>query len=229
VGLFVVYFFTTYLIVPFLWRIDTRHRHRDVLTELPRVTHTGAGLSGDPLNVALVGSEDDVVTAMLRAEWHPADPITLRSSLRIAASTVFRRPYVDAPVSNLYVWNRKQDLAFERPAGEDARRRHHVRFWKAPQPDDDGRPFWIGDATFDARVEISRTTGQFTHRIDPNIDAERDKLLADLRRTGSLERVDWVDHFQTKLTGRNGGGDPYYTSGRLAVGILVPAPTPIAR
>ena len=42
--------------------------------------------------MGLIGVEDDVVRSMLAAGWSPADPITLRSSLRIAESVVFRRP-----------------------------------------------------------------------------------------------------------------------------------------
>ena len=68
---------------------------------------------------------------MLAAKWNPADPLTLESSIEIAAATVMRKPYADAPVSSLYLFGRKQDLAFEKPVGNDPRRRNHVRFWQA--------------------------------------------------------------------------------------------------
>ena len=58
---------------------------------------------GDPVNVALVGAEADVIHAMLKAGWFPADPITFDSSVRIAVDSVFRRPDDEAPVSNLYL------------------------------------------------------------------------------------------------------------------------------
>jgi hypothetical protein len=188
---------------------------------LSRITHTHSGIPGDPLNVALVGTECQVVEALLQAGWHPADPIALRSCLRIAVSTVFHRPYPDAPVSDLYLWGRKQDLALEQPAGEDARRRHHVRLWMSGEFDADGRPLWVGSATFDNRVEISHTTHLLTHHIAHKIDAERDKLIDDLLRAGRIERFCWIDHFQAKPDGHNGGGDPYQTDERLAVGVLV--------
>jgi hypothetical protein len=190
------------------------------LARVPRRTRTRLGIPGDPLNLALVGTETQLVQALLQAGWLPADPITLRSSMRIAASTLFHRPYPSAPVSNLYVGKRKQDLAFEQPVGKDARRRHHVRFWLSGELAADGRPFWLGAATFDTRVEISRTTALPTHRIGPNVDAERDKVTTDLRMVGGLAGFLWIDHFQEKWKGRNGGGDPYFTDGRLAVVIL---------
>src|SRR5262245_53615489 len=115
-----------YLVVPAGWRLHN-FRH-PALGSAPRITHTANGIPGDPLNVGLIGREEDVAAAFLAAGWYPADPITLRTSLRIARASVFRRTYDDAPVSNLYFDGRKQDLAFEQPVGNSPRQRHHVRF-----------------------------------------------------------------------------------------------------
>src|SRR5207245_7361847 len=138
---------------------------------------------GDPLNVSIIGSEDDLLSALLEAGWYPADPITLKSSLRIAESTIFHRPYIDAPVSNLFLFGRKEDLAFEKPVSNDPRQRHHVRFWKSDAKDEDGRPVWMGSAILDDRVGLSRLTGQITHHTAADIDAERDTLFRDLNQT----------------------------------------------
>jgi LssY C-terminus len=215
-----VYAISAYLIVPTLWRVEIR-RH-PALQGAPRITHTAAGIHGDPLNIALVATEAALVKAMLAAGWHPADPLTLESSLRIASSTVFHRPYVEAPVSNLYLWGRKEDLAFEQPVGDDPERRHHVRFWRSAEADEMGRPLWIGAATYDVSVGFSHTTGQITHHIAADVDAERDKLMSDLSRAGQLSQDVWIEQFHQVLQGYNGGGDPYHTDGRLAVGIIVP-------
>ncbi len=133
---------------------------------------------------------------------------------------MLRRPDVNAPVSNLYVWGQKQTLAFEQPVGHSPRQRHHVRFWRSEWLDWNGRPLWVGAATFDTSVGFSHTTGQITHHISPNVDADRDKLLEDLRRVGAIAELAWLNDFQQKLQGRNGGGDPYHTDGRLPVVIL---------
>ena len=71
--------------------------------------------------------------------------------------------------------------------------------------------------TYDARVGFSRTTGQVTHHIAPDIDAERDRLVDELQRAAVVESVAWKDGFQADLQGRNGGGDPWHTDGRLAI------------
>ncbi len=206
-----------YLIVPRLWE-DYFSRHT-AISEVGRITRTSDGHPGDPVNIALVGSETDVVRALVAAGWFPADPITFDSSVRIAADSVLRRPDDDAPVSNLYLFGRKQDLAFERPVGDSPRQRHHVRFWRSARLQDD-RPEWFGSATFDERVGLSYTTGQVTHHIGPDVDAERDLIVAELRKAGRAQAIEWQAGFHTVLDGRNGGGDPWRTDGRLAIVVL---------
>jgi LssY C-terminus len=173
----------------------------------------------------MIGSESDLVGAMLAAGWSPADPITLKSSLRIAKSTIFHRPYEDAPVSHLFVFGRKEDLAFEKPVGNDARQRHHVRFWQVAALDDSGKSYWVGAITYDRSVGFSHTTGQITHHIAPEVDTERDALITDLRSVGRVAHIDWQDNFQNPPAGRNGGGDPWKTDGRLPVIALQSAMT----
>jgi LssY C-terminus len=207
-----------YLVLPALW-VRYAHRHPS-LDDIPGITTTGADIPGDPLNVALIGTKTDLIRIMLAAKWYPADPLTLRSSLEIAVNTVLRRPYDDAPVSNLYLFGRKEDLAFELPIGDDPRQRHHVRFWRSDRVDWDGRPVWVGSATHDTRVGFSHTTGQITHHIAPDIDAERDTLFRDLERTGDMAEVYVVDGFHKIREGRNGGGDPWYTDGKLYAGVI---------
>src|SRR5262249_48620337 len=146
-----------YLVLPTFWRVYA-HRHPS-LDDLPGITQTKNGIPGDPVNVALIGTKPEVMKIMLAARWYPSDPLTLRSCLEIAEASVLKRPYDDAPVSNLYLFGRKEDLAFEQPVGDSPRHRHHVRFWKTDKVDPDGRPVWVGSAVYDERVGLSRTTG----------------------------------------------------------------------
>jgi hypothetical protein len=144
----------------------------------------------------------------------------LTSDVKIAADTVLSRPDDEAPVSSLYLFGRKEDLAFEQPVGDNPRQRHHVRFWNTGKTDADGRLIWIGSASYDRRVGLSHTTGQVTHHIAPDIDAERNHLLECLERTGDLAEHYVVDGFHKKLEGRNGGGDRWHTDGKLYVGLI---------
>jgi hypothetical protein len=153
------------------------------------------------------------------AGWYAADPITLRTSLRIAADVVLHKPYPHAPVSDLYLWGRKEDAAFEQPVGDSPKQRHHVRFWRSQEVDAKSRPLWLGAATYDERVELSRTAG-ITHKIGPDIDRERNKLVHDAIRSGHLDGYYWVDKFHEAAEGKNGGGDRYVTDRRLVIGVI---------
>ena len=154
------------------------------------------------------------------AGWFLADPLGLRSDLKIAADTVLERSYDDAPVSNLFLFGRREDLAFEKPVGHDPKQRHHVRFWKSTELDDKGRPLWFGSVTYDKRVGLSYTTGQITHHIDADIDVERDGLFDDLNRTGEIVDAQFIDPFHKAREGHNGGGDQWHTDGRLRLGAI---------
>jgi hypothetical protein len=190
------------------------------LARSPRHTTTAQGRQGDAINVAFIGTEEELHRMFAAAGWYAADPITLKTSVRIAADVVLHKPYAHAPVSDLYVWGRRQDAAFEQPVGDSPKQRHHVRFWCSPELDRNGEPLWLGAATYDERVELSRTTGGITHKISPEIDNERNKLVTDAARAGVLDGYYWVDPFHRDPQGRNGGGDPYVTDRRLAVGVI---------
>jgi hypothetical protein len=208
-----------YLVLPSFWR---HYEHLPAMASMPKITRAPDGLPGDPLNVALVGTEADVQRAFAAARWYPADPITLRSALAIAGGVVLHRPDPDAPVSTLLLFGRREDLAFEKDVGGSPRERNHVRFWRTDL-DDHGRPVWVGAATFDRGVGFSHTTGQITHHIAPDIDVERDTLMHDLEAAGRLTALYFVTGVGPTLNGRNGGGDRYFTDGELAVGVLTPA------
>jgi hypothetical protein len=104
-----------YLLVPSIWKMYFRH-HRS-LTDVDRVTRTADGHPGDPINIGMVGTESQVIQAMTAAEWFPADPITVHSSVRIVVDSVFRRPDDEAPVSSLFLFSRKQDWLSNNPSG----------------------------------------------------------------------------------------------------------------
>ena len=214
----IVYLLLAYLILPVVW---THHEHEPGLASLPMVTRTADDIPGGPLNVGLVGSTEDITRAMHAAEWFPADPITLRTSIEIIGSVMLDRPYHDAPVSPLYYQGKKEQLAFEKPVGKSADRRHHVRLWQVLEKGTDGRPVWLGAITFDRGVGLSHDTGQVTHHIGPDIDAERDLLMQDLREAGMVEAFFQISGVGPTLFGRNGEGDPYYTDGEIDFARLV--------
>jgi LssY C-terminus len=216
----VVYILLAYVALPVLW---THYEHQKGLAGLDMVTRTGQGIPGDPINVGLIGNLGDIVCAMHAAGWYPADPITLKSSVEIVGSVLLDRPYKDAPVSNLYYLGRREDLAFEKPIGASADRRNHVRFWKVLDEGQEKRPVWLGAATMDRGVGVSHYTGAITHHIDADLDKERQTLTGDLEAAGMATARYQVTGIGPTLTGRNGGGDLYYTDGEVWILRLVEA------
>ena len=213
----ILYLAIAYGLAPALWR---HYERQKALAGKPMTTTTALGVPGDALNVGLEGSLDDVLCAMRAAGWRPADPVTFRSSARIAVSALLRRAYPTAPVSDLFYDGRRQDLAFQKPAGVSPSARHHVRFWKILDAGDDGEPVWLGAATFDRSVGVSRYTGQATHHIGPDVDAERDLIAGDLAAAGVATTLYWVSGVGPTAFARNGGGDPYFTDGEIAMARL---------
>jgi len=207
------YVSVAYGLAPAWWR---HYERQSALADKAMTTRTSLGIPGDALNVGLEGRRDDVLCAMRAAGWRPADPVTLRSSAKIVGSVLLRRAYATAPVSDLFYDGRPQDLAFQKPSGISPSTRHHVRLWQALEAGDDGLPVWLGAATFDRSVGVSHFTGQVTHHVDADIDAERDFLTADLAAAGIVEASYWVSGVGPTLFGRNGGGDRYYTDGEIA-------------
>jgi hypothetical protein len=217
-ALVLAYFGLAYVALPALW---SHHEHEPGLASLPMLTRTSTCIPGDALNVGLVGRQADVLRALQAAGWFPADPVTLRSSIAIVGSVVLDRPYQDAPVSPLYYQGKREQFAFEKPDGRSPDRRHHVRFWRVLDAGADDRPVWLGAATYDRGVGLSRYTGQITHHIGPDIDSERDLLMHDLTSAGMLDAVFQISGVGPTLFGRNGGGDSYYTDGEIDMGSLV--------
>ena len=219
-GILVAYLCLAYILLPMAW---THHEHQPRLADLPMVTRTAQGIPGDPLNVGLVGRREDVVMSMNEAGWSPADPVTLRGQhrdrrqrrARSALSQCAREPAVLCRGACRISRSKS-------PSGKSADRRHHVRFWLALDKGQEGRPVWLGAATFDRSVGFSHYTGAITHHIAPDVDAERDGLIGDLAgRRDQIEALYQVTGVGPTLNGRNGGGDRYFTDGEIHFARLV--------
>lgn len=217
----IVWAVLAYVVAPTGWRIYERLALPEIS---PLRARTSAGVPGDPLNLALIGSEADLLAAMDSACWNKADPLSFSSAVGIALSVIARRPYPNAPVSTLIYLARPEDHAFEIPIGGNPDRRHHVRFWQIPATEPGTPPVWLGAATEDVSVGLNHLTGQFTHHIGPDIDAERDRLLADLAKAQAIGPSAWINGSGAVLRGRNGEHDLFFTDGRIGVGRLTHAP-----
>jgi hypothetical protein len=181
---------------------------------------TDVGVLGDPINLALDGSEADIHAAMRLAGWTRADELTIRSSWRIVVSSVLRRPYPEAPVSSLFLFGQRQAFAYQQEVDGNPSQRHHVRFW--PVPDGWKLPGgfeaqWLAAATYDKAVGISLFTLQVTHRVDADIDIERDYVIDTVRYAAPDASLRVIKDYSSAFTTRNGGGDLVRTDGSLPI------------
>ena len=215
--LVVFWAFVAYLLIPRLHRILTQLYIPGYFIGRAR---TSDGLLGDPVNLALLGREEQVHHALRAGGWVRADNIDVRSTRRIIVSTLRQRSYAQAPVSPLVLFDRVQDFAYQQEVAGSPSQRHHVRFWRCP----DGwllpggsTAEWLAAATFDRRVGFSLFTLQVTHKIEENTDVERDFVRTTVSDADPDVGVDVIRNFSTGYHSRNGGGDLIQTDGDLPI------------
>src|SRR6201993_4797227 len=137
---------------------------------VPSYTITGDGLPGDPVNVVLVGTLQQLRGAFAALGWSEADRLSLASSWGMVRAFVLNSPYPTAPFSTLYLFGRCQDVGFQKAIDNSPRKRHHIRFWalslahaeanlgkasfwlNTDRPPDEARVHWVGAATKDTGI-----------------------------------------------------------------------------
>ena len=228
------YGIAAYFILPRAVRMGLKILHRK---HVPRFTITGDGLPGDPVNVALVGTIQQLRAAFATLGWSEADRLGLASSWRMVCAFIFNSPYATAPFSTLYLFGRGQDIGFQKAIDNSPRKRHHIRFWASSlahaddtvigsasfwlntdRPPQDARVLWVGAGTRDTGLSFTRLTFQVTHATDSDTNAERDFIIADLKRCRVVEDLTLNQTDQNPPTERV---NHYVTDGAIAVANLV--------
>lgn len=207
------------------------------LEELPSVLRTlsattadkkGKG-SGDPLNLVVVlGESDDVYTAFLRQGWDVTEALTFGGTFQLIGAVLFHSTWRTSPVSSLFMYGRRQDIAFQK-ARSTIHQRNHLRLWLAPFTCE-GRDVYVGQISRDIGLRVSfRAPGFVTHKIDPDVDEARDYLTQEMVISNSVERIAWVEgvgEVPRDKPHRNLTRDPYYTDGLRVVLFLSDHVTP---
>ncbi len=178
------------------------------------------GLLADPVNLAIRGGKAELLSAMNGAGWQLADKINLRTSIKMVRTTLKSTSYANAPVSDLFVFGHRHDLAFQKEVDGNPAKRHHVRFWRVPR--DSYLPGgykvdWVAAASYDDAVGFSLWTLQVTHTIDGDVDAERDFVIETLKKVKATAKTQKIKHFFPRYSHRNGGGHKYFTDGSMVI------------
>ena len=190
----------------------------ETLQQLPCcTTDKGAKGTGDPLNLVVIGTPDDVYYSFLRAGWDETEVISKGSLWRMGKAFVARSENRYSPVSGLYVFGRPQDVALQK-ARDNIDERNHLRLWMSPYRYQ-GKPVWIGQISRDIGVRLTRKTIT-THKIDPDVDETREYLVENLAYSQSLWKLGYVSGVGAASRAEPRGnltGDPYYTDGLRVV------------
>lgn len=168
----------------------------------------------DLTNIVLIGTAEQVQAAFQSAGWFPAAALSETSKMETARAIIENRGYNEAPMSILTIDGRPPDLALQRQ-NDTFSKRHHIRIWQQPEQFD-GKPVWVAAATHDTSITFSPESKSFTHGIDPNIDAERSKVVDDLLFTGKVHGVAMVDRTNLPPDPSNATGDKLVTDGKMA-------------
>jgi len=228
----VTYGLSAYVILPRAVRMGLKilqHKH------VPRYTITGDGLPGDPVNLALIGTVQQLRSAFTTAGWVEADRLGLVSSWRMTRAFVFNSPYPTAPFSTLYLFGRGQDIGFQKSIDNSPRKRHHIRFWamslaqaentvgtaafwlNTDQPPDNTPVLWVGAGTRDTGFSLTQLTFQITHATDTDTNSERDYIVEELTKAQVIGDVTFYRSGQHLPVGRF---NHYVTDGEVSVASL---------
>ena len=169
--------------------------------------------SGDPLNLVVIGRPTDIYTAFIRAGWDETETVTRTSTLKTIGSFLSGGEYRYSPVSGLYVFDRPQDVAFQK-ARENIHERNHLRLWMS-RATFEGEPVFMGQISRDIGVRFTSKTIT-THKIDPDVDETREYLLENLVYSQALEKfayVGGVGEVSYENPKGNLTGDPWFSDG----------------
>jgi hypothetical protein len=191
------------------------------------VTNENGSKAGDPLNLVIIGGIEDAFPALIRRGWSPSETTWSGSVMQMMSSALARERYPYAPISNLYLYGRPQDLALQK-ARDNIHQRNHLRLWRSPMRYH-GQQVWVGQISRDigSRLTIHSPT-LTTHKIDPDVDGAALALAEDVVYSQGLQKLAFVAGVGAAPRSAprfNLTRDPYYTQGMRTVLFFDHAPT----
>jgi LssY-like putative type I secretion system component LssY len=204
---------------------------RAALEALPCcATNKNGSKNGDPLNLVVVGGLEDAFPALVRRGWRPTEQTWSGSVWRMMTSALSRERYPYAPVSDLYLFGRAQDLALQK-ARDNIHQRNHLRLWLSPMRYQ-GKQVWLGQISRDIGSRLTFHSPTFTtHKIDPDVDEARTALAEDMAYSQSLAKLGLVGGVGAATREAPRGNlttDPYFTDGNRAVLLFDRKPVSLA-
>jgi LssY C-terminus len=182
---------------------------------LPWRSTTTKLVDADVVNLAFVGTRDQVEAAFRQAGWSTSDPFTKRSFFRDFYAFLNNSGYAQAPMKTLLLDGKPADMSWQKSLNS-YNRRDHLRMWQWAQPAD-SEIIWLSSSTHDTRATLSVRRHQFVHHIAADIDDERSKVIRDLELAGCVKSVHLVPRSGMPSFTENANGDVIRTDRELAV------------
>jgi hypothetical protein len=185
------------------------------------------GNEGDLVNLVVIGTKEQVTSAFKAAGWVAADKNDKEAVVSALMATLQKNVYVAVPMSILYLFGRPQDFGYERAeAVMVANERNHFRLWQAPVATPQNQPVWAGAGTHDIGIEKDqRSANAITHKIDQDVDNERDFIGATLQQAGQVEAMSYMTRSKPIKSAKTATGGSIQSDGRVLVIVLKPAQT----
>ena len=198
------------------------------LEALPCCTSNKKGTrKGDPLNLVIVGGDDDAFPALARRGWQPTEATYAGSVRKMISSVLSGERYPYSPISPLYLYGRPQEFALQK-ARDNIHQRNHLRLWASPMHYH-GRQVWVGQISRDIGSRLTIHSPYLTtHKIDPDVDEAVRALIEDLAYSQFLAKialVEGVGAAPLDAPRQNLTTDPYFTEGFRAVLFFEDHPT----
>jgi len=193
---------------------DLRDSIATLLANAPQRAVNKMNKPGDPINLVFIGTAEEIRHAFSQAGWTEPQRKNERSIWKTAEAVINNDGYGAAPVSDLYVFGRREDLAFEKMLNT-FNKRHHLRLWQTDARAPDGRPLWLGAATHDVGIDIH--PGVVSHATDANLDDERAQVDGDLVSAGDVQAAELVTPPTPLSSGSTATGGAWHTDGKLLV------------
>ncbi len=184
---------------------------------IPRRVEDQDGHPGDMVNFALLGTAEQVQKAFQNAGWVQVDSNKQDAVVHGLMATLQHKAYLEMPMSTLFLFGRPQDFSYARADPITvAAERHHLRVWKTDQTVD-GKPLWVGSSTHDVGFERDQRNNGVTHKIDPDIDKERDFIEQSFAAAGDLQSAAYVLPPHPLTEAHTATGGDFHSDGRLVV------------
>ena len=188
-----------------------------LFAKIPRRISDKDGNPGDMVNFLILGDEDQMKKTFTTAGWVHVDSDVKATILTGAIASFSKESYLTMPMSILYLFGRPQDYgwAHAEPITVVASR-NHLRIWKAPFTVK-GQTLWVGAATHDVGFERDQRNNGVTHKIDPDIDLERDYVEKTLSSTGLVSEITHFTPDHALKEAKTATGGSFHSNGQVLV------------